>query len=39
MKMETDLLKSLKNKFADSGIEIPFPQRVLTFKDTPNKNC
>lgn len=31
--MKCDLLKSIKHRFDNSGIEIPFPYRTLVFKD------
>ena len=38
LRMEGDLLKSIKARFDAEGIEIPFPQRVVTFKNAPLKD-
>ncbi|MCB0522326.1 MAG: mechanosensitive ion channel family protein [Lewinellaceae bacterium] len=36
IRMEGDLLKSIKARFDEEGIEIPFPQRVVSFKNFPS---
>lgn len=36
--MQCDLLESIKKRFDNEGIEIPFPYRTLVFKDQPSKD-
>lgn len=35
--MECDLLESIKKRFDNEGIEIPFPHRTLVYKEPKNK--
>lgn len=35
--MKCDLNKSIKKRFDDAGIEIPFPYRTIVYKDAKNK--
>ena len=36
--LQCDLLQNIKKRFDDAGIEIPFPQRTITFPNTMDKN-
>ena len=35
--LKTDLFKSIKKRFDESGIEIPFPYRTIVYKDSKPK--
>ena len=33
IELQSDVLRSIKNKFDEEGIEIPFPYRTIILKD------